>query len=132
MPIVKRSRSDLDLDRVDWKRVAATSDAEIERQVATDPDTAPVFTDPELAEATRVVPDLAADDVRTIRRRLGLSQAEFATRFGFSLKTLRNYEEGHRKPRGPVQVLLRVIASEPDAVMRALQRDLQDIERTGA
>lgn len=122
MPTVRRSRSDLDLDRVDWKRVAETSDAEIERQIAADPDTAPIFTDDELAAAKRVEPDLTAGGVRAVRERLGLSQEEFAARFGFSVKTLRNYEEGRRAPRGPVQVLLRVIASEPDAVIRALRR----------
>ena len=73
MPIVRRTRADLDLSKVDWKRVAATTDAEIDEQIASDPDTPPVFTDVELARARRVVPPPAPDDVRAIRQRLGLA-----------------------------------------------------------
>ena len=122
MPIVRRTRADLDLSKVDWQRVAATTDREIAKQIAADPDTAPIFSARELSRAKRVVPPPAAEDVRAIRRRLGLTQAQFAARYGFSLETIRNYEQGHRRPAGPARVLLTVIASEPDAVTRALQR----------
>ena len=122
MRIVRRTRADLDLSKVYWKRVAATTDREIAKQIAADPDTAPIFSARELSRAKRVVPAPAAEDVRTIRRRLGLTQAQFAARYGFSLETIRNYEQGHRRPAGPARVLLKVIASEPDAVTRALQR----------
>jgi len=122
MPIVRRTRADLDLSKVDWKRVTATTDREIAKQIAADPDTAPVFSARELSRAKRVVPPPAAQDVRAIRRRLGLTQAQFAARYGFSVETIRNYEQGHRRPAGPARVLLKVIASEPDAVTRALQR----------
>ena len=122
MPIVRRTRADLDLSKVDWQRVAATTDRAIAKQIAADPDTAPIFSARELSRAKRVVPAPAAEDVRNIRRRLGLTQAQFAARYGFSLETIRNYEQGHRRPAGPARVLLKVIASEPDAVTRALQR----------
>ena len=122
MPIVRRTRADLDLSKVDWQRVAATTDREIAKQIAADPDTAPIFSAHELSRAKRVVPPPAAEDVRAIRRQLGLTQAQFAARYGFSLETIRNYEQGHRRPAGPARVLLKVIASEPDAVTRALQR----------
>ena len=122
MPIVRRTRADLDLSKVDWHRLAATTDREIAKQIAADPDTAPIFSARELNRAKRVVPPPAAEDVRAIRRRLGLTQAEFAARYGFSVETIRNYEQGHRRPAGPARVLLKVIALEPDAVTRALQR----------
>lgn len=122
MPTVRRTRADLDLSKVDWKRVAATTEAEIDAQIAADPDSPPVFTDDELARARRVVPPPLPDDVRAIRQRLGLSQEQFAARYGFSVETIRNYEQGHRKPQGPARVLLKVIANEPDAVTRALTR----------
>ncbi len=122
MSIVRRTRADLDLSKVDWRRLAATTDREIAKQVAADPDTAPIFSARELSRAKRVVPAPAAEDVRAIRRRLGLTQAQFAARYGFSVETIRNYEQGHRRPAGPARVLLKVIASEPDAVTRALQR----------
>ena len=122
MPIVRRTRADLDLAKVDWRRVAATTDRAIAKQIAADPDTAPIFSARELSRTKRVVPPPSAEDVRAIRRRLGLTQAQFAARYGFSLETIRNYEQGHRRPAGPARVLLKVIASEPDAVTRALQR----------
>jgi putative transcriptional regulator len=120
MPIVRRTRADLDLDKVDWAAIAKTTDKDIDAQIAADPDTAPVFTARELAHARRVFPQPTAGNVRALRDRLGLSQAQFAVRFGFSIETLRNYEQGHRQPNGPARVLLEVIAAEPDAVTRTV------------
>ena len=81
MPIVRRTRAELDLSKVDWKRVAAATDREIAKQIAADPDTAPIFSARELSRAKRVVPPPAAEDVRAIRRWLGLTQAQFAARY---------------------------------------------------
>lgn len=59
-------------------------------------------------------------DVKAIRRRMKLTQREFATRFGFPLGTLQNWERGHRRPEGAARALLRVIERRPDAVLEAL------------
>ena len=59
-------------------------------------------------------------DVAAIRTRLGLSQGEFAARFGFKLDALQNWEQGRRRPDGAARAFLRVIEREPDAVLRAL------------
>ena len=59
-------------------------------------------------------------DVQSIRKRLGLSQAEFSARFGIPPGTLRDWEQGRRVPEGPARVLLKVIESDPKAVERAL------------
>jgi putative transcriptional regulator len=113
-------RADLDLAKVDWTRVDATGDAEIERQAAEDADTAPLSAPGELlAAGRRVVPD-GVEDVRALRLRLGLTQDAFAARFGFSVDAIRQYESRRRVPTGAVRTLLRVIAREPDAVIRAL------------
>ena len=61
-------------------------------------------------------------DVRATRRRLGLSQASFAAKFGFQIATVRNWEQGRTRPDGPARVLLAVIASHPEAVEDALRR----------
>jgi len=61
-------------------------------------------------------------DVRTVRRNLGLSQSQFAARFGFAPATVRNWEQGRTQPDGPSRVLLAVIAHHPDAVEDALRR----------
>ena len=63
-----------------------------------------------------------AYDVRKIRARMKLSQKEFAARFGFSLDSIQNWEQGRRIPDGPAMTLLAVIAHEPDAVERALRK----------
>jgi putative transcriptional regulator len=120
MPTVRHSRSELDLAKVDWPRVDATRDEDIARQAAEDHDTAPIFTAVELLAAGRRITADEVEDVRALRTRLGLSQAAFATRFGFSVDAIRQYESRRRVPAGPVRTLLRVIAHEPDAVTRAL------------
>ena len=61
-------------------------------------------------------------DVRAVRRRLGLSQSEFAAKFGFQPATLRNWEQGRTRPHGPARVLLTVIARHPEAVEDALRK----------
>lgn len=59
-------------------------------------------------------------DVAAIRKRLGLSQAAFAARFGFKLDAVQNWEQGRRRPEGAARAFLRVIEREPTAVQRAL------------
>jgi putative transcriptional regulator len=120
MPTASRSRSDLDLSRIDWTKVDATTDEDIARQVAEDADTAPLFTAEEIQAAGRRIASDSIEDVRALRTRFGLSQAAFAKRFGFSVDAIRQYESHRRTPTGPVRTLLRVIAREPDAVTRAL------------
>ena len=59
-------------------------------------------------------------DVQALRQRIGMTQEEFAAKFGISLGTLRHWERGDRKPHGPALVLLRVIDKNDRAVLRAL------------
>jgi putative transcriptional regulator len=59
-------------------------------------------------------------DVKAIRSKLGLTQLEFARRFGFSIKTLQQWEQKQRVPEGPTRAYLLVIDRDPDAVQRAL------------
>jgi putative transcriptional regulator len=118
----KRFRSELNLSKVDWSRIDATSDEDIARQVAEDRDTAPIFSADEILAAGRRVTADDVEDVRALRTRLGLSQEAFAARYGFSVDAIRQYESHRRTPRGPVRTLLRVIAREPDAVTRALSK----------
>ncbi|WP_296581679.1 helix-turn-helix domain-containing protein [Xanthobacter sp.] len=59
-------------------------------------------------------------DVKAIRRHLGLSQAAFAARFGFSPGAVRDWEQARKRPDPSTRVLLKVIEREPDAVARAL------------
>ncbi|HEX7760289.1 MAG TPA: NadS family protein [Caulobacteraceae bacterium] len=62
-----------------------------------------------------------AVDVKAIRHKLGLSQAAFAARFGFSAAAVRDWEQARRRPEASARVLLTVIDREPEAVQRALE-----------
>ncbi len=61
-----------------------------------------------------------AVDVKAIRKKTGLSQAKFANMFHILVGTLRNWEQGRRRPEGPAMALLHIIDKEPEAVLRAL------------
>lgn len=67
-----------------------------------------------------VVHEFEPLDIKAVRAKIGMTQAEFASTFGISLGTLRHWERGDRKPQGPALVLLNVVAKEPEAVLRAL------------
>ena len=60
-------------------------------------------------------------DVRAIRARSGLSQSEFARQYGFSVRTLQEWESGGAKPPSAVRAYLTVIDRNPKAVRAALQ-----------
>jgi putative transcriptional regulator len=60
------------------------------------------------------------DEIQKARKRLGLSQDQFANAFGVSASTLRKWEQGQRSPTGAAKTLLKVIKLEPKAVLRAL------------
>jgi transcriptional regulator with XRE-family HTH domain len=59
-------------------------------------------------------------DVAQLRRRLMLSQGGFAERFGFSLPTVRNWEQGSRLPGAAARAYLTVIACDPERVAAIL------------
>ncbi len=59
-------------------------------------------------------------DVAAIRKRLRLSQARFAERFGLSAATVRDWEQGRRQPDRIARALLTVIDHAPETVARAL------------
>jgi putative transcriptional regulator len=59
-------------------------------------------------------------DVKAIRRKLGMTQAEFARSFGFALDAVQNWEQGRRRPESAARAFLKVIDSEPAAVRRVL------------
>jgi len=120
MPIVRRTRAEVDEGKLLARLTAQPrpSEQEIEAQTAEDDD---AWTDQNLAEAELVYPPPSPERVRSLRARLGLSQAQFARRFGFTLETVQQYEQGRRRPSGPASTLLRVIEADPESVVRALR-----------
>ena len=118
MPTVKHSRAEARrAGRVDLKRVRATTDKDIKRWIAEDPDTAPELPS---GARTRAVYRPALPDVRRIREQLGLTQAEFAQRFGLSQRTVEQWEQHRAVPDRPARVLLAVIERDPRAVERVI------------
>jgi putative transcriptional regulator len=101
-------------DRTDWERLRAMTDDEVHAAAVSDPDAQPL-TDVSLARMRRV------PTIKTLRRALGLTQEEFATRFQIPLGTLRDWEQGRAEPDQPARAYLRVIARDPEAVQRALR-----------
>jgi putative transcriptional regulator len=100
--------------KTDWRTFDAMSEEERHQAALSDPDALPA-TEAQLARARRV------PSVRALRKKLGLSQAEFAARFHLPLGTIRDWEQGAHRPDKAAQVLLTVIARDPDAVARALK-----------
>ena len=59
-------------------------------------------------------------DVKKIRKKFHMSQAQFARHFGFSVRTLQEWEQGRSVPRGVAKHFLMVLYKEPEAVRRTL------------
>ncbi|MCX6589967.1 MAG: helix-turn-helix domain-containing protein [Acidobacteria bacterium] len=74
----------------------------------------------DVALETRVVPASPGVDVKAIRRRLKLSQAQFAGLFRFNPRTVQEWEQGRSTPDSAVRAYLTVIDRDPAAVRNAL------------
>ena len=59
--------------------------------------------------------------VKAIRKRLRVSQTQFAHLIGVSAATLRNWEQGRTYPEGAARALLRIAAYRPNTVLEALR-----------
>lgn len=97
--------------RTDWARIRAMSDADRLAGALADPDAQPL-TDAMLASARR------ANDVKVIRSRARMTQAQFSAAFRVPLSTLRDWEQGRTRPDAPARALLTAIASDPETMRR--------------
>ncbi len=52
-------------------------------------------------------------DVKAVREKSAKSQESFAHMIGVSVATLRNWEQGRRRPDGAAMSLLRIVAADP-------------------
>jgi putative transcriptional regulator len=96
--------------RVDRARLDATTEDDIRRQMiedGEDPDADPHFAPPVLAQS--------------VRKKLGLSQPDFARLLGIPVATLRNWEQNRFTMEPAAQTLLKLIDREPEAALRALR-----------
>ncbi|GAB6060840.1 helix-turn-helix domain-containing protein [Desulfonatronum parangueonense] len=91
--------------RVDAQRLDATTETELAAQKRQD--------------ELEALQD-AALFARRVRKRLGLSQAEFSRRIEVPVETIRNWEQGKRRPTGAAKTLLKVLNKTPETALAAL------------
>jgi DNA-binding transcriptional regulator YiaG len=63
----------------------------------------------------------SGENVAALRRFVGLTQSQFAQAMGISVHTLRNWEQGRRRPEGPAIGLLRIAARHPRIIRENLK-----------
>lgn len=99
----------------DWARVKAMTAEEIHAAALSDPDAAPIgfFELPGF---------IHIPNVRKLRARLGMTQEAFAAAYRIPVGTLRDWEQGRKHPDAPARAYLMVIARDPEAVARLLER----------
>jgi len=91
--------------RVDKHRLDATTEQDIKRQ--------------QQADDVQSMQD-AARFAKRVRKRLGLTQAEFSRRIDVSIDTIRNWEQGRIYPTGPAKALLKLLDRVPETALSAL------------
>jgi putative transcriptional regulator len=102
-------------DRTDWAALRAMTEEQINSAALADPDNPPLT--PERQAHLKRVPQ-----VKSMRRALRLTQEEFSARFKIPLGTLRDWEQGKVEPDQAARAYLTVIARDPEAVLKALNR----------
>ncbi len=98
----------------DWARLKSMTDDEVTAAALADPDAQPL-SDADFARMKKV------PRIRTIRRALGMTQEEFATRYHIPVGTLRDWEQGRSEPDQPARAYLKVIAADPEGILRSLE-----------
>ncbi|MEQ9447970.1 MAG: helix-turn-helix domain-containing protein [Rhodospirillaceae bacterium] len=83
-------------------------------------DDAVAFAKGEAARGRERKVQVDAVDVQATRKRLGLTQKDFAETLGIPLSTVRKWEQGERRPTGAARTLLLLVSKEPRAALRAL------------
>jgi putative transcriptional regulator len=63
---------------------------------------------------------ISVPNAKQIRKKLHMSQSEFAGLIHVSVDTVQNWEQGRRMPEGPARALLRVVEKCPKQVLEAL------------
>ena len=94
--------------KINRAKLRATKDADIARQIAEDPDTAP-----EISLDILIAP-------KRLRQRLSMTQEEFANALGVPVATLRNWEQGRNGIDPAARSLLILIARDPEGALATL------------
>jgi len=111
--VIRKPGDPLPKGSTDWARLDAMTDEEAEANARADPDAQPIPPD-RLAAMRRV------SRVKVLRRRLGMTQAEFAAAFHLPINTLRDWEQRRSVPDAPARALLLAIERDPEVMRRLL------------
>lgn len=111
---MKTTRKQAMSSKIDWRRFDTMTEAQRHQAALSDPDARPL-SDEDLDRMKRT------PQAKIIRRALGLSQEDFATRYHIPLGTLRDWEQGRVEPDQAARAYLKVIAREPETVREALK-----------
>ncbi|MFM9942228.1 MAG: helix-turn-helix domain-containing protein [Hyphomicrobiaceae bacterium] len=106
-------------DGTDWSALARLMDDEIDAAALSDPDN-----QPRTRDSDHLYTPAFGQMIKLTRRRLRLTQEDFAERFEIPLGTLRDWEQGKTIPDQAARAYLRVIARDPGAVEKALTRSM--------
>ena len=117
MPTKKKSARSLKTSNVATERAKGSR---VARDIISGLKEAAAFARGEISLPVRIVNVREPVDVRALRSKLGLSQSEFASRYGISLRTLQEWEQGRTRPDSTVCAYLTVIERNPQAVIEAL------------
>lgn len=97
----------------DWAKLDGMTDEEVVAAAEADPDAQPL-TPEELGKMRRV------SRVKVLRKRLGMTQVEFADAYCIPIGTLRDWEQRRTSPDAPARALLRAIERDPETMRRLL------------
>ena len=102
--------------KTDWSKFDQMSDQNKLEAALSDPDALPL-SDDDMRRMKRT------PQAKIIRRALKMTQEEFSAKFEIAIGTLRDWEQARYEPYGAAKAYLKVIAREPDSVLRALRAD---------
>lgn len=104
----------------DWDAVDALTGEEIHAAALSDPDAQPLplGSDEEMAKLGFI----RIPNVKKLRERLGMTQEAFAAAYRIPVGTLRDWEQGRKRPDAPARAYLTVIARNPKAVASLLEQ----------
>lgn len=113
MAIVRRSLESIRRakPRINRAKIRATTEADIRRYMREDDQD-----DIDLSGFAPVIPP------QMLRKKLGMTQEEFAKALRIPKATLRNWEQGRVLPDPAARSLLTIVANNPKAALEALAR----------
>ena len=126
-----QSRNDRD-PHVDWSRLGKKTRVEVNAEAAEEKRRLGLTGRYKRfrAHIDGTVYEVTIPDVRAIRERLQLSQAQFAERFHLSQRTVQQWEQGRAMPDMPARILLKAIQRAPDVIAEAAAEVRREILST--